>query len=119
MAGLLRHEPQHLMKVMRLLILYNLAKRLRQGVQSDLVCEQEIKRIVPLVTEALKSRGHNVASLKTDSNLWENLKRRRRSVDLVVNLAEGFGGANDNETVVPAILEGLRIPFTGASSHNM
>lgn len=57
--------------------------------------------------------------MKTDYDLWENLKARRTDFDIVLDLAEAFGGGNTKETVVPAMLEGLCIPFTGASSHNM
>lgn len=104
---------------MRVLILYNIADRLTKGIPSDLACEQEIRVIVPLVAEVLEARGHSVESLKADYDLWDNLRRRRNSIDLVFNLAEGFGGENENETAIPAILEALRLPFTGASSHNM
>jgi len=38
---------------------------------------------------------------------------------MVLNLAEAFGGGNTNEPVVPAMLEGLGMPFTGASLSNM
>lgn len=103
----------------KVLILYNLAERLEKGVASDLVCEQEISIIVPLVVELLEARGYTVETLLSDINLWENLKNKRPTIDLVLNLAEAFGGGNTKETVVPAMLEGLDIPFTGASSRNM
>jgi len=102
----------------RVLVLYNLAEKLEKGVLSDLVCEQEITIIVPLVAELLSKRGYCVEILKADLDLWEVLKKRRKDFDIVFNLAEGFGGANSNEVFVPALLEALRIPFTGASLHN-
>ncbi len=102
-----------------ILILYNDAERLEKGIPSDLICEQEIKIIVPLMVQLLTSRGYNINTLKADYELWEQLKLRKSTIDIVLNLAEAFGGGNTNETVVPAILEGLNIPFTGASSHNM
>ncbi len=103
----------------RVLVLYNLAERLEKGIPSDLVCEQEITIIIPLVVQLLSERGYYVETMKTDFNLWENLKARKADFDIVFNLAEAFGGGNINETVVPAILEGLSIPFTGATAHNM
>ncbi|MDP3957493.1 MAG: D-alanine--D-alanine ligase [bacterium] len=103
----------------KVLVLYNLAERLEKGIQSDLICEQEITIIVPLVTKLLTERGYHVDTLMTDFGLWEELKRRRGNVDIVLNLAEAFGGGNTKETVVPAMLEGLSIPFTGASAHSM
>ncbi len=103
----------------RVLVLYNLAEKLEKGVPSDLICEQEITIIVPLVVQLLNERGYKTESLKADFDLWENLKRKRDDFDIVLNLAEAFGGGNTKETVVPAILEGLDIPFTGSDAHNM
>lgn len=104
---------------MEILILYNLANELKKGKPSDLECEKEITIIVPLVRDLLRNRGYGVSTMKSTYNLWENLKRRRSKIDLVLNLAEGFGGTNTNEPVVPAMLEALEIPFTGSSAHNM
>jgi D-alanine-D-alanine ligase len=104
---------------LRVLILYNIVKQLKKGIPSDLICEQEITIIVPLVEKFLRERGYEVETLETTYSLWEDLKERKGSMDLVLNLAEGFGGGNTNETFVPAMLEALDIPFTGASSHNM
>lgn len=103
----------------RVLVLYNLAEKLEKGIQSDLICEQEIAIIVPLVVQLLTERGYQVETMKADFQLWENLKERRDDFDIILNLAEAFGGGNTNEIVVPAMLEGLGIPFTGSSSHNM
>ncbi len=103
----------------KILVLYNLAEHLDKGVPTDLVCEQEITIIVPLVVKILSKRGYAVEALKADLNLWEELKRRRGKVDMVLNLAEAFGGGNANEPLVPAMLEGLGMPFTGASLSNM
>jgi len=104
---------------MHILILYNLATEIKKGTAEDLTCEKEIEIILPLITSLLRSKGHKVSSIPADLDLWENLKKARQDVDLVLNLAESFGGGNTNETAVPAILEALEIPFTGASSHNM
>ncbi|MFZ2970900.1 MAG: ATP-grasp domain-containing protein [Minisyncoccia bacterium] len=104
---------------MRILILYNDAKELKKGIPSDLICEQEIMIIAPLVEKSLRERGYEVETLKATYNLWEDLKKRKNSIDLVLNLSEGFGGCNVNETFVPSMLEALEIPFTGASSQNM
>lgn len=103
---------------MKVLVLYNLATILKHGRQEDLVCEQEITIIVPLVAELLRQRGHKVETLETDLNLWSELKKRRDQFDIIFNLAEGFGGANSQEVFVPALLEALEIPFTGASLRN-
>lgn len=104
---------------MKILILYNVAKKLKKGIQTDLICEQEIIIIIPLIVELLRKRGYKIETLEATYDLWDHLKKKRNSIDLVLNLAEGFGGGNTNETLIPAMLEALEIPFTGASSHNM
>lgn len=104
---------------MRVLILYNVAITLKKGIPDDLICEQEITIIVPLIVALLSAQGHQVETLQTDYELWEQLKAKRGNFDIVLNMAEAFGGTNTNETFVPAMLEALEIPSTGASSHNM
>ena len=104
---------------MNILILYNAADTAKIGIPSDLRCEQEIKIIVPLVEEILRRRDHTVSSLECDFLVWERLKELRDNLDLVFNLAEAFGGTNSDEPLIPAMLEALDIPFTGASSANM
>ncbi len=104
---------------MRIAILYNVAERARKGIPSDLICEQEILIIVPLVTDILREKGHEIETLKASYSLWDELREKKGKIDLVFNLAEAFGGENTNEVLVPAMLEALDIPFTGASSHNM
>lgn len=104
---------------MRILILYNVARDVKKGTIEDLVCEQEIVIIVPLIVAILSARGHNVSTLETTFELWEQLKLYKPNIDLVFNLAEAFGGGNKDEPLIPAMLEALEIPFTGASAHNM
>ena len=104
---------------MRILILYNIATTIKKGDELDMICEQEIQIIVPLVETLLRTKGYEVETLKTDHLLWENLKAKKSSFDLVLNLAEAFGGTNSNEVLVPTMLEALEIPFTGATAHNM
>ncbi len=104
---------------MKILILYNVATALKKGDERDLICEQEIRIIVPLVVSLLRSKGYDVETLEASMVLWEELKARKGSFDIVLNMAEAFGGTNTNEVLVPMMLEALEIPFTGASAHNM
>jgi len=104
---------------MKILILYNVATTLKKGDELDMVCEQEIQIIVPLVATLLRARGYEVETLEASYSLWENLKARKGSFGLVLNMAEAFGGTNSNEVLVPMMLEALEIPFTGATAHNM
>ena len=104
---------------MKILILYNVATTIKKGDELDMVCEQEIQIIVPLVATLLQARGYEFEILEASYSLWENLKARKGSFDLVLNMAEAFGGTNSNEVLVPTMLEALEIPFTGATAHNM
>jgi len=104
---------------MRILILYNIATTIKKGDELDMVCEQEIQIILPIVATLLRAKGYEVETLETNYSLWENLKAKRASFDLVLNLAEAFGGTNSNEVLVPTMLEALEIPFTGATARNM
>ena len=104
---------------MRILILYNVATLLKKGDEQDLICEQEILIIVPLVASLLRLKGYDVETLETSYSLWEQLKTRKGSFDIVLNMAEAFGGGNNNEVLVPMMLEALDIPFTGASAHKI
>ena len=104
---------------MRILLLYNVARYVRKGAETDLSCEVEIKIIAPLVRDLLNAAGHSVELCEATYDLWEHLRRARSSFDLVFNLAEAFGGTNSYEPLVPAMLEALEIPYTGATAHNM
>lgn len=104
---------------MKILILYNIAQDLKKGTATDLLCEQEITIIIPLVEALLRQCGYQVETLETTPNLWNDLLSRKGSFDLVLNMAEAFGGGNTDEPLIPAMLEALGIPFTGASAHNM
>lgn len=75
---------------MRILFLYNIARDLKKGEEADLICEQEITIIVPLVSDALSARGHQVEMLETTFDLWEKLKTKRELTDLVVTWQKHF-----------------------------
>jgi D-alanine-D-alanine ligase len=104
---------------MRILILFNRARELRKGVASDLACEQEIEIIVPIVEQVLRAAGHEIEHRAVDQSLWGYLAANSVRYDLVFNLAEGFGGTNADEPLIPAMLEALQMSFTGAASANM
>ena len=66
---------------------------------------------IEALTKALESGGHRVTFLEGDGTLYDNL--RDLQPDICFNICEGhFGDAR--EAQVPAILEMLRIPYTGS-----
>jgi D-alanine-D-alanine ligase len=63
------------------------------------------------ITKALEMGGHQVVFLEGDHTLYNNLLAVKP--DICFNLCEGhFGDARESQ--VPAILEMLRIPYTGS-----
>lgn len=99
---------------MKIVVLYNHATLVKKGRQEDLACEQEILIIAPIVADILSGLGHEATTMAASLELWNEIRQKRDEIDLVFNLAEGFGGANSNELFVPALLEALDIPFTGS-----
>ncbi len=73
----------------------------------DLDSEETIESI----TRALESGGHRVTFLEGDATLVDSLRRVRP--DICFNICEGHFG-DGREAQVPAILEMMRIPYTGS-----
>lgn len=98
---------------MRVALLANLKKNaptwpnMNPNLWDDLDSEKTIESIMM----ALKSGGHEVTFLEGDTTLYNNISKLKP--DICFNICEGhFGHAR--ESLVPAILETLRIPYTGS-----
>src|SRR5579863_7629385 len=65
------------------------------------------------ITKALESCGHSVVGLNADQQLPARLVELRTELDIVFNIATGVYG-DMPQSHVPAMLEYLRIPHTGA-----
>src|SRR3989338_10279480 len=66
------------------------------------------------IKEVLKSSGHDVSLVDANINFYENLKNIK--TDIVFNLCdEGLMNNSQLEPHVPAILDVLEIPYTGAN----
>lgn len=79
--------------------------------------ERDVLVQVDLVRQALSRLGHEVSVLACDLDLQalrEDLARLRPAV--VFNLVESLGGYDRLQQLVPALLEMLGVPFTGASA---
>ena len=66
---------------------------------------------IAAISDALRAGGHRVTFLEGDITLAETLPRVRP--DICFNICEGHFG-DSREAQVPAILEMLRIPYTGS-----
>jgi D-alanine-D-alanine ligase len=74
---------------------------------NDLDSEETIQSIL----DALEAVGHRATFLEGDVTLYDNL--RKVKPDICFNICEGHFG-DSREAQVPAILEMLRIPYTGS-----
>ncbi len=77
----------------------------------DWVAEHEETTTVDLIAAALTHLGHDVSLLPFDERFIDRLAARRPNI--VFNIAEGWSGRN-RESLVPAILEFMGIPYTGS-----
>ncbi len=96
---------------MRVAILH---EALGPGARPD---ERDVLEQVSLVEEALRGGGHRAPVIPASRDL-ESLERSLRGLapDLAFNLVEGLGGSARLLHLVPALLEELRIPFTGCGA---
>jgi D-alanine-D-alanine ligase len=98
---------------MHVALLANLQKNAPawEGMSPDRWDDLDSEATVEAISNALKSGGHRVTFLEGDLTLVEKLPRIRP--DICFNISEGhFGDAR--EAHVPAILEMLRLPYTGS-----
>ncbi len=99
---------------MKLGLAYDLKKDvpLGQSQPQDALEEYDSLETVEGITTVLGSLGHSVVPLGGGGEFLTNV--RQSSVDFVFNIAEGRGNYRSREAQVPAILEMLDIPYSGA-----
>lgn len=79
----------------------------------DVHAELDDEQTVLAIADALRQGGHQVTLLEATPDIFSWLPKQR--IDLVFNITEGLQGSC-REAQVPAFLEMLGIPFTGASA---
>ncbi len=82
------------------------------GISADLWDDLDSEETIAAITAALESGGHQVTFMEGDAGLLARLQENRP--DICFNIAEGHFG-DSREAQVPAILEMLRLPYTGSS----
>ncbi|HIH36824.1 MAG TPA: GNAT family N-acetyltransferase [Methanocellales archaeon] len=104
---------------MKIGILYNLVEegQLQRGVPTDIVAENEVLDAVSAVKGSLENAGHEVLLLRVSSELLGELNEL--DLDMIFNLAEGLGGDTLAESKIAALLELLKIPYTGSDSRTL
>jgi D-alanine-D-alanine ligase len=98
---------------MRVALLANLKKNAPTwpGMSPDRWDDLDSEETIQSIMQAIASGGHDVTLLEGDASLFETL--RKVKPDICFNICEGHHG-DGREAHVPAILEMLRIPYTGS-----
>jgi D-alanine-D-alanine ligase len=89
---------------------FNLKKLSQDPFADDQYAEWDDEETIEAVRSAL-ARQHQVNLIEGDEDAFEKLRRLRP--DIVFNIAEGLYSAS-RELQIPAMLEMLRIPYTGS-----
>lgn len=102
---------------MRVVILHDAFENAGGSLRPD---EQDTLAQVEHVAAALRESRHEVETLPMSLDLEAAaVALARHSPDVVFNLVESVGGQGRLIHLAPALLESLRIPFTGAGSEAM
>ena len=86
-------------------------KPLPQDVPPDAGADFDYIETIDHIRAALETDGHKTTFIQADANLPYALKDAKP--DICFNIAEGLGG-DAREAQVPALLEMLKIPYTGS-----
>jgi len=99
---------------MHVALLANLKKNAPtwEGISPDRWDDLDSEETIESLTRALESGGHRVTFLEGDLSLAKTLAQVRP--DICFNISEGHYG-DSREAHVPAILEMLRVPYTGSA----
>lgn len=101
------------MKKFRVALLANLKKNAPQmeGMPKDLWADLDSEKTIHAIMDAIRAGGHECEFLEGDITLFDTV--RQYHPEICFNICEGhFGDAR--EAHIPAILEMLRIPYTGS-----
>ena len=82
-----------------------------EGVPPDAFADFDHIETIDSLRAALETDGHQTCFIQADADLPYALKQEQP--DICFNIAEGLGG-DAREAQVPALLEMLRIPYTGS-----
>ncbi len=97
---------------MKIGLTYNLKKDHEEGLPQDFYAEWDDLETIEAVRDALLERHESVEMVEADEDAYEKLRALRPQ--MVFNMAEGLWGES-REAQIPAMLEMLRIPYTGSS----
>ncbi len=96
---------------LKVAIIYNEKRAAPAGMPKDAYAEFDDISVPLAIKQALDRNGHSATLVEADERIYDRL--RKSAFDIAFNLAEGLHG-EARESHVPAILEMLRIPYTGS-----
>lgn len=96
---------------MRIGLTYNLLPEKNIKLKTDEFAEFDDISTIQAIKSALESDGHEVIMIEAKEDAYEKIKNSK--LDFVFNFAEGIHG-NSRESHIPAMLEMLKIPYTGS-----
>jgi D-alanine-D-alanine ligase len=101
---------------MKILILFDVARRTDpEETFSEQVLKQEDKPTEADVLGCLKRLGHDVETLAVFDNVFAIVEKLKAfAPDIVFNLSESFHHNRAHEPNIPALLELMRVPYTGS-----
>ncbi len=98
---------------MDIALTYNLKEK-DESKPPDYFSEFDSQETIDAITSALRKKGHNVLPVEVGNPDIVSYFRKNR-VDMVFNIAEGRVGKY-RESQIPAILDYLKIPYTGSNT---
>ena len=92
---------------------YNLKRQVStgEGLPEDFYAEFDEAETVDSIAHALEKSEYDVTKIEADENAYDQLINLKPNI--VFNIAEGLYGES-RESQIPAMLEMLRIPYTGS-----
>lgn len=82
--------------------------------RSQLEADFDDPKTIEIMLSHLKSIAGKIYPIEADDKAYLKLYRFKNKIDIVFNYAEGIGG-KDREAQIPAMLEILKISYTGSS----
>lgn len=94
-----------------------LVYNLKRDATDESQAEFDSQTTIDALADAIASHGHEVVRVEAGPDLARRLEssESERAFDLAFNIAEGFRGRG-RESLVPALLELHRIPYTGSDA---
>lgn len=101
---------------LKVAVLYNLLERLQKGEEKDILAEESIHEEIGAIEEGIRSLGHHFFVMAVRDEIDTVIHWLKEiQPDVVFNLCESVYGDACLEMNIPALLDLLRIPYTGSS----